>query len=95
MYYDQKESGIRIAELRKQKGLTQEQLAERLNISVSNLGKLERGIQGLSIDLLIEISVFFKVGTDYILLGCAIQQTTPEEDIDSIIRQLNQLKQKV
>lgn len=51
MYYDQKESGIRIAELRKQKGLTQEQLAERLNISVSNLGKLERGIQGLSMPL--------------------------------------------
>lgn len=50
MFYDQKDSGMRIAELRKQKGLTQEQLAEQLNISTSNLGKLERGLQGLSID---------------------------------------------
>ena len=81
MFYDQKDSGMRIAELRKQKGLTQEQLAEQLNISTSNLGKLERGLQGLSIDLLIEIGIFFGVGTDYILLGCSIQPTTPEEDI--------------
>ena len=32
MYYDQKESGKRIAALRKEKGMTQEQLAEKLNI---------------------------------------------------------------
>ena len=95
MFYDQKDSGMRIAELRKQKGLTQEQLAEQLNISTSNLGKLERGLQGLSIDLLIEIGIFFGVGTDYILLGCSIQPTTPEEDIDSMIRQLIRLKQKI
>lgn len=58
MYYDLRESGLRIKKLRKQKGLTQEQLADKLNISTSNLGKLERGRQGLSIDLLIELSIF-------------------------------------
>ena len=66
MYYDLKESGLRIKKLRKQKGLTQEQLADKLNISTSNLGKLERGLQGLSIDLLIELSIFFDVSLDYI-----------------------------
>ena len=69
MYYDLRESGLRIKKLRKQKGLTQEQLADKLNISTSNLGKLERGLQGLSIDLLIELSIFFDVSLDYILLG--------------------------
>lgn len=59
MYYDQKESGKRIAALRKEKGMTQEQLAEKLNISTSTLGKIERGIQGFSIDLLIEIGSIF------------------------------------
>ena len=73
MYYNPKDSGMRIANLRKKKGLTQEQLAEKLNISTSNLGKLERGLQGMSIDLLIEIGIFFGVSTDYILLGCEIQ----------------------
>lgn len=36
MYYNQKESGKRIAKLRKERGLTQDQLAEKLNISTSN-----------------------------------------------------------
>ena len=63
MYYDQKESGKRIAALRKEKGLTQEQLAEKLNISTSTLGKIERGIQGFSIDLLIEIGIFLTDST--------------------------------
>ena len=95
MYYDQKESGKRIATLRKQNRLTQEQLAEKLNISTSNLGKLERGLQGLSIDLLIEIGIFFGVSTDYILLGCEIQPNAAKAELDSVITQLTALKQKL
>jgi len=95
MYYDQKESGKRIATLRKQNRLTQEQLAEKLNISTSNLGKLERGLQGLSIDLLIEIGIFFGVSTDYILLGCEIQPNAAKAELDSVIAQLTALKQKL
>ena len=91
MYYNPKDSGMRIANLRKKKGLTQEQLAEKLNISTSNLGKLERGLQGMSIDLLIEIGIFFGVSTDYILLGCEIQPNAAKAELDSVIAQLLQL----
>ena len=51
MYYDLKESGKRIQDLRKQKGLTQEELADRINISTSNRSKIEIGYSGVSIDL--------------------------------------------
>lgn len=95
MYYDQKESGKRIAKLRKERGLTQDQLAEKLNISTSNLGKLERGLQGLSIDLLVEIRCFFEVSTDYILLGEEIQRQEVIADIDSVIAKMVALKRKV
>ncbi len=95
MYYNQKESGKRIAKLRKERGLTQEQLAEKLNISTSNLGKLERGLQGLSIDLLVEIRCFFGVSTDYILLGEEIQRQEVIADIDSVIAKMVALKRKV
>ena len=95
MYYNPKDSGMRIANLRKKKGLTQEQLAEKLNISTSNLGKLERGLQGMSIDLLIEIGIFFGVSTDYILLGCEIQHNAAKAELDSGIAQLTALKQKL
>ena len=95
MYYDQKESGKRIAKLRKERGLTQEQLAEKLNISTSNLGKLERGLQGMSIDLLVEIRCFFGVSPDYILLGEEIQRQEVIADIDSVIAKMLALKRKV
>lgn len=95
MYYDQKESGKRIAKLRKERGLTQEQLAEKLNISTSNLGKLERGLQGLSIDLLVEIRCFFGGSTDYMLFGEEIQRQEVIADIDSVIAKMVALKRKV
>lgn len=95
MYYDQKESGKRIAELRKEKGLTQDQLAEKLNISTSNLGKLERGLQSFSIDLLIEIGFFFGVFTDYLLLGCSIPHYDASQEIDSLIAQMQFLKKNL
>lgn len=95
MYYNQKESGKGIAKLRKERGLTQDQLAEKLNISTSNLGKLERGLQGVSIDLLIEIGFFFNVSTDYILFGEEIQRQEVIADIDSVIAKMVALKRKV
>lgn len=95
MYYDQKESGKRIAALRKEKGMTQEQLAEKLNISTSTLGKIERGIQGFSIDLLIEIGSFFGISTDYILIGCEIRNYEAAKELDSVINQLVALKMKL
>ena len=85
MYYDLKESGLRIKKLRKKNELTQEQLANKLNISTSNLGKLERGLQGLSIDLLIEISIFFDVSLDYILLGRELQTDKLKRQIHTML----------
>ena len=95
MYYDQKESGKRIAALRKEKRMTQEQLAEKLNISTSTLGKIERGIQGFSIDLLIVIGIFFGISTDYILIGCEIRNYEAAKELDSVINQLVALKMKL
>ena len=69
MRYNPKESGKRIAALRKQAGLTQEQLANQLNISISSMSKIEIGFTGISIDMMIELSFFFKVSFEHILLG--------------------------
>ncbi len=43
MYFDSYITGKRIQQLRKTKGLTQEQFAAKLNISDRHLGKIERG----------------------------------------------------
>lgn len=69
MYYDLVESGKRIKSLRKQHGLTQEELAEQLGIAVNTVSRIEIGNRGISIDLAIELAVRFDTTLDYIFLG--------------------------
>lgn len=95
MYYDLNESGRRIAKLRKQKGLTQEEFAEKLNISTSTLGRIERGLQGFSIDFLVELYCFFQVSMEYIILGEEFSGSETKEELSSIIAQLMKLEKKL
>ena len=69
MNYNAIETGKRIQELRKDKRLTQGELAEQLQISLRYLQKLESGERGGSIEALADISLFFQTSLDYIFLG--------------------------
>ena len=69
MKYDTKDSGKRIQRLREKTGLTQEQVAEQLNITLSAYGKIENEMRSVSITVLILLSEFYNVSTDYILFG--------------------------
>ena len=95
MYYNLKESGMRIKKLRKQRGFTQEQLSERLNSSVSNMSKIEIGYSGLSIDLLIELASFFDVSVDYILFGKELYADNLKRNIRIIIDELIKLEEEI
>lgn len=48
--------GKRIAELRKAKGLTQAQLAEKTGFSQSNIGRIETGRYSVGLDVLASIA---------------------------------------
>ncbi len=56
MYYDVKESGKRIKELRKKIGYTQESFASEIGISHRTYSGIESGAHSTSIDTLVEIS---------------------------------------
>lgn len=66
----------RIQELRKSKGLSQEQLAETLGVSRQAVSKWESGQSMPEIDKLIAMSTLFGVTIDYILKGA----TSPSQD---------------
>ena len=91
MYYDPKESGKRIQTMRNSMGLTQEQLAERLNIATSTLGNIERGSKGISMDLAVEISIVLDVCLDYLVLGRKRKTLSPKEVVYQIIDLLTEL----
>lgn len=48
--------GARIAELRKMKGLTQEQLAEKTGFTQSNIWRVETGRYSVGIDILAKLA---------------------------------------
>lgn len=56
MSFDKKKIGAEIAALRKNKGLTQEQLAEKAGITVQYLGTLERGKSNTTLNRLDKIA---------------------------------------
>lgn len=49
--------GQRIAQLRKEKGLTQEQLSELTGLDRTNIAKIENGKYNVSIDILNKVCV--------------------------------------
>lgn len=57
----------RLKELRKQKSLTQEQLAKRLWVTKSIVSAYELGTRFPSLDVLIKLAYTFNVSTDYLL----------------------------
>ena len=68
--------GKRMKEKRKSLNLTQEQMAEKLNISIKHYGGVERGVAGLSIENLIEVSDILGINIDYLLKGDPTQDDT-------------------
>ena len=69
MYYDLIESGKRIKMLRKNLGLTQENLAEQLGVALNTISRIEIGKRGISIDLAIDLAVHLNSTLDYIIVG--------------------------
>ena len=61
------EIGEILSELREDKGLTQNQLAEIFHISGSSISAYELGIRPPSIEVLLSYTKFFNVSADYIL----------------------------
>ena len=63
--------GARIAALRREAGLNQAELAQRLQISPSAVGMYEQGRREPSADTLVAMAQLFGVSTDYLLTGQA------------------------
>ena len=61
--------GVRIAALRRERGLSQAQLAQRLQISTSAVGMYAQGRREPSVELLVAMAKEFQVSTDFLLTG--------------------------
>ena len=94
MYYDPMECGMRISKLRMECGKTQQQMADKLKISLDHYRALENGRRGGSLDLLIELAITFDISLDYLILGRVKYSDTEriQRELENIMGQIGQLK---
>ncbi|MBE6635600.1 MAG: helix-turn-helix transcriptional regulator [Ruminococcaceae bacterium] len=64
-----REIGLRINARRKELGLTQEQLAEKMEVSIQMISNLELGKKAIRPENLVKICDILGVSADYILRG--------------------------
>lgn len=76
---DQAKIGAYLKELRKEKGLTQEELAEKLGVSGRTISRWETGFNMPDISLLVEIAEFFDVSIPEIIKGERKSENMNEE----------------
>lgn len=82
--------GKKVRSSRKEKGLTQETLAEMANISASFLGHIERGTRAASIDTLIALSNALNISPE-ILLAADLHSSIAEHIVSAEIDQRDKL----
>ena len=69
MRFNRMAYGARIKQLRINKGLTQEQLAEKMHVTGTYIVKIENSQRTGSIELAVELADCFGVSLDHLLLG--------------------------
>jgi transcriptional regulator with XRE-family HTH domain len=85
---NQKKIGSFLKELRKQKGITQEKFAEKLNVSGRTVSRWETGINLPDISLLVEIADFFDVSIPEIIRG-ERKSATMENDVKKVAESMS------
>ena len=83
---DQKKIGQFLQALRKEKNITQEMLAETLNVSSRTISRWETGNNMPDISLLIELSQFYHVSISEIIDGERKSEKMKQETKDTVIK---------
>ncbi len=80
-----------LSELRRERGLTQEQLGERLGTSNRTISRWENGNYMPPVEMLMELSKFFGVSINEILSGRRLKnseaQSAAEENLKSVLEE--------
>lgn len=80
----------RLYQLRKQKGLSQEELANRLNVSRQTVSKWEVGDSTPDMEKLIAISDLFDVSLDKLVMGKEDEPQAPTTTKSELVTVLNE-----
>jgi transcriptional regulator with XRE-family HTH domain len=87
---DFKVLGTKLKQKRKHLGLTQEKIAEYLQLEESYYSRIERGERELSIETLVKLAHFYDLSLDWLLLDSTLKtENKLLVEIDAIFRDKN------
>ena len=90
MHIDYRLIGERIKEARRNAHMTQEKMAERLDVSVGYVSQVERGITKISLDLLGAISDILKCDVSFFVSGASLEcKEYLAADLSEVIKKLD------
>jgi len=88
--------GQKIRKIRKAHGLSQEELAERVDISTTHMSHIETGNTKLSLPVLVDIARVLEVRTDDLLSdGSAVTAGSTLEEIAGVLERCSAKEAKV
>lgn len=85
--------GLRISKYRKEHNMTQAELAEKIDLSTTEISNIERGRNGLSFNTLVSLCRVFDICSSELLSG-AIKESV-EDNILDLIRQLDKSEREM
>ena len=93
MNYDPRGFGMRITNMRKELGKTQQEMADILHTSLDNYRGIEKGRRNPSLDLLVVLSSAFNVTLDCLVLGRTILTDSQriQQELEDIMGQISRL----
>lgn len=96
MYIDYRQIGQHVKAARKSRRLTQERLAEKLDVSVGYVSQIERGITKISLEMLAAVAVALDYDITALLNGVTIESDgyLADEVID-LLKQLTPENRKL
>ena len=93
---DLKAMGERIRQQRKQRNITQEDLAKMARVSMSFIGQLERGEKKASVETVAVLCLCFEVSLDYLVFGkryhCDKENCVLYEDMKATLNRYSSVK---
>lgn len=87
--------GQQIRKIRKAHGLSQEELAERINISTTHMSHIETGNTKLSLPVFVDIAAALDVRTDDLLGNAAAATSAAMEEVSSVFERCDSGQAKV
>lgn len=87
MTIDYQMIGKRIAFYRKKNYVTQERLAEHLDVSVTYISKIERGKTQLSLERLVQICQYLNISPTELLYGNSLDASQAVSELSSLLKQ--------